>query len=84
MATPAISGVRERAGRGISAEAGSGTYGICSNLFLEEEFKTVRYDLTVTVHDDGTFSYEEDTQLQIKGRADIFHHIDRNRLKRVG
>lgn len=68
----------------ISAEAGSGTYGICSNLFLEEEFKTVRYDLTVTVHDDGTFSYEEDTQLQIKGRADIFHHIDRNRLKRVG
>jgi hypothetical protein len=68
----------------ISAEAGSGTYGICSNLFLEEEFKTVRFDLTVTVHDDGTFSYVEDTQLQIKGRVDIFHHTDRNRLKRVG
>jgi hypothetical protein len=67
----------------ISAEVGSITYGICSNLFLNEEFKTVRYDLKVTVHDDGTFSYEEDTQLQIKGRAEIFHHTDANHLKRV-
>ncbi len=68
----------------LAADAGSETYGICSNRFLIEEFKTVRYELNVTVHDDGSFSYEEDTQLKIKGQAELFHHIDKNKLQRVG
>jgi hypothetical protein len=67
----------------LSAEVGAETYGICSNRFLDREFKTVRYELTVTVHDDQTFSYEEDTQLRIKGQTQLFHHRDKNRLKRV-
>ena len=67
----------------LSADVGSETYGICSNKFLDKEFKTVRYELKVTVHDDGSFSYEEDTQLKIKGQADLFHHIDKNTLSRV-
>ncbi len=67
----------------LSADAGSETYGICSNPFLDKEFKTVRYELKVTIHDDQSFSYEEDTQLQIKGRTDLFHHIDKNTLKRT-
>ncbi len=67
----------------LSAEAGSDTYGICSNLFLDKEFKTVKYLLKVTVHSDQSFSYEEDTQIQIKGKPELFHHIDKNTLTKV-
>ncbi len=67
----------------LSAEVGSETYGICSNLFLDKEFKTVRYDLKVIIHDENSFSYEEDTQLQIKGQDQLFHHTDKNTLKRI-
>ena len=37
----------------------------------------------VTVNDDGTWSYEEEGVLQIAGREEPFHHIDRNTLTRV-
>ena len=67
----------------LVADAGSETYGICSNRFLDQEFKTVRYELTVTVHGRESFSYKEDTQLKMKGRQDIFHHIDANTVKRI-
>jgi hypothetical protein len=67
----------------LKADVGSETYGICSNRFLDREFKTVRYELKVTVHDANTFSYEEDTQLRIKGQEQLFHHRDKNTLKRV-
>lgn len=67
----------------LAADAGSDTYGICSNKFLDREFKAIRYELTITVHGDGCFSYKEDTQLRIKGQKDIFHHTDANTVKRV-
>ena len=66
----------------MTAEAGSGVYGILSNPFLEEAMKTVWYELTVIIHDPWKFSYKEDTQLQISGRPDVFHHTDENILKR--
>jgi hypothetical protein len=68
----------------ISAAAGSDTYGICSNKFLDREFKTVRYERTITVHGRDSFSYKEDTQLKLKGRQELFHHTDANTVKRVG
>jgi hypothetical protein len=67
----------------LAAELGSTTYGIASNRFLDAEFRTTRYDLTVTVLDAVTFECVEDTVLQIKGRPEPFHHTDRHRLKRV-
>lgn len=67
----------------LSAELGSRTFGICSNPFLDREFQTVRYDLTVTINGPGSFTYEEDTQLCIKNQAQIFHHRDRNTLTRI-
>jgi hypothetical protein len=66
----------------MAAEAGSSVYGILSNPFLEEAMKTVRYELTVTIHEPWKFSYKEDTQLQIAGIPDLFHHTDQNTLKR--
>ena len=67
----------------ISADAGSDTYGICSNKFLDREFKTVRYELSITVHGRDSFSYKEDTQLKIRGQQELFHHTDANTVKRV-
>jgi hypothetical protein len=67
----------------LSADVGSETYGICSNLFLDREFKTVHYALSLT-HTSGGFDYRQDTQLQLKGRSELFHHTDENSLVRVG
>ena len=67
----------------LSAEVGSETYGICSNLFLDREFKTVRYELEVTIHDPDSFSYAEETVLRIKDQPELFHHTDQNTLSRV-
>lgn len=66
----------------LSAEVGSETYGILSNPFLDEAFKTVRYTLKLTLHEDGSFSYFEDTELRIQGQEMHFHHTDQNRLTR--
>jgi hypothetical protein len=68
----------------MAADLGSSTFGILSNPFLDRAFKTVRYELELELHDDGSFSYAEDTQLRIEGREALFHHTDRNRLTRVG
>jgi hypothetical protein len=68
----------------LAAEVGSETYGICSNLFLDKEFKTVRYELEVSIHDSNQFSYAENTVLKIKGQSALFNHKDENTLTRVG
>ena len=44
----------------LAADVSSHTYGICSNQFLDKAFKTVRYELTVTVLDGDRFRYEEE------------------------
>ncbi|WP_018293706.1 heme-binding beta-barrel domain-containing protein [Mariprofundus ferrooxydans] len=85
-------GVTINAGGDASADAtaftmqallGSTTFGILSNPFLDQAFRTVRYDLSVELHEDGAFSYHEDTHLQIHGVEGVFHHTDCNRLTRI-
>ena len=66
----------------MAAEVGSETFGITSNPVLDQSFKTVRYNVKVTVQDNNRFSYSEDTQLQIQGQQGIFHHTDQNTLVR--
>ena len=66
----------------LEADLGSTTFGICSNPFLDREFRTVRYELEISVRD-GVLSYAEDLQMQMPSRADLFHHRDSNRLKKV-
>lgn len=66
----------------LAADVGSETYGICSNRFLDAEFKTVRYELKVEINGDE-WTYSEDTQLKIKGQSEIFHHTDDHTLRRV-
>ncbi len=66
----------------LAAEVGSETYGICSNKFLDTEFKTVRYEMKLTFNEDGSFTYDEDTVLKIKGQDELFHHTDSNTMRR--
>ncbi len=65
------------------ATQGASTFGICSNPFLEHAFKTLEFRIKVTINPDGTWSYDEDTVLQIKGQAEPFHHTDRNTLTKL-
>jgi hypothetical protein len=67
----------------VKATLGSPTAGIVSGPFLHENFRTLEYAITITLGDDGTLTYEQDTVLQIAGRPDPFHHVDRNVLRRV-
>ncbi len=67
----------------VRARRGSTVNGICSNPFLEHAFRTLEWSVTVTVNGDGTFSYEQETLLQIPGRPEPFRHLDRNTLHRV-
>ncbi|MGH8689170.1 MAG: FABP family protein [Burkholderiales bacterium] len=68
----------------LEAVRGSLTNGISSNPFLEHAFRTESYTVTVTINDDGTWSYEQDTVLVIPGQAAPFHHTDRNTLRKIG
>jgi hypothetical protein len=62
---------------------GSETYGICSTPFLEYAFRTVEYRIKATINPDGTWSYDEDAVLMIRGKTEPFHHADRNTFTRI-
>jgi hypothetical protein len=68
----------------LAATRGIETYGICSNPFLEYAFKTVEFRIHVKINPDGTWSYEQDTVMMIRGQAEPFHHTDRNTLSKIG
>jgi len=67
----------------LVATSGSETNGICSNIFLESAFRTLEYRIKISINLDGTWSYDEDTMLLIRGQAALFHHTDRNTLTRI-
>ena len=67
----------------VRATRGSTEYGICSTAFLEQAFRTDSFTMKVTFHADGTWSYFQDTVLQVRGQDAPFHHTDRNTLTRV-
>lgn len=68
----------------VRAKRGSPGYGISSTDFLEWAFRTDAYQLDVTFHEDGDWSYVSTTTLQVRGRDEPFLHVDRNRLSKVG
>jgi len=57
--------------------------GISSNAFLNYAFRTVEYRIQVSIHDDGTWSYEQDTVMKIKDQEALFHHVDKNTLHKI-
>jgi hypothetical protein len=67
----------------VTATRGSLTQGIVSGPFLEEAFTTVSFTMDVRIHDEESWSYSQDTVLQVAGRTEPFHHTDHHRLARV-
>jgi len=58
-------------------------FGICSSPFLDYAFKTVEFRIKVTINADGTWSYDEDTVMMVRGKSEPFHHTDRNTLTKI-
>lgn len=79
------SGKASADGKAIRVEAtrGQTSYGICSTDFLEYAFRTDTYTIDIVFNDDGSWSYDIHTTLEVKGQGRFDHH-DRNTLKRVG
>jgi hypothetical protein len=67
----------------VVSKRGTTDYGICSTPFLEYGFRTDEFRLKVTINSDGTWSYEEDVVLMIRGQNEPFHHTDKNTLSKV-
>jgi hypothetical protein len=67
----------------VTATAGAAYYGILSNPFLETNFQTLSFRIKVTTNADGTWSYDEDTVMQLPDRDEPVHHTDANTLTRV-
>lgn len=68
----------------MRADCGSEIFGILSNPFLAEKARTTTYEVTVTVHDDGTWSYDETSTIEHARVDDLVSHTDSNRMRRVG
>ena len=68
----------------VQAVRGSLPNGIVSGPFLESAFRTESCTVDVTINDDGTWSYEQDTVLIVRGQPEPFHHTDRNTLRKIG
>ncbi len=67
----------------LAARRGDPAAGICSGPFLDYAFRTESFRILVRFNEDGTWSYEEDTVMQVRGLAEPFHHTDANTLHRV-
>lgn len=67
----------------LVATADDVSFGIRSAPFLEHAFRTVEFRIKVRINADGTWSYDEDTVLMIRGKTEPFHHTDRNTLKKI-
>ncbi len=67
----------------VRAAVESETYGILSSPFLDQNFRTLSFGMHVTIHADGTWSYEEEVMLDIAGHDEPFSHVDGNTLSRV-
>jgi len=67
----------------LTATLGSLAYGILSNVFLDRAFRTTHYRIVVNVEDQHSWSYEQETLLELPGQTTPFSHTDRNRLHRI-
>jgi hypothetical protein len=67
----------------LNAKAGDPQYSIGENKYLAENASTLSYTVTVTINDDGSWSYDETTMLKMNEFAEPFAHTDHNTLRRV-
>jgi hypothetical protein len=68
----------------VNAKAGDPQYAIGENKYLAQNASTLSYTVTVTIDDDGSWSYDETTMLKMKEFDEPFAHTDHNTLRKVG
>lgn len=66
----------------LRAESGDPEYGMATNPYLAAAARCTTYEVTVEV-DRDTFSYDEDSVLDMTDLAEPLHHTDRNTLRRT-
>ena len=67
----------------VTAKRGDTRYGICSNEFLDEAFRTTSYRCDIVFNEDGSWTYNIETELLVKGRDQPFNHHDTNTMNLV-
>jgi hypothetical protein len=67
----------------VEARRGDTKFGICSNAFLEEAFRTDYYRIDITFNPDGSWTYVTRTDLAVRGQTPAFNHHDTNTLRRI-
>lgn len=69
----------------MSAKLGDPGYGISENKYLAQNASSVDYEVNITINEDGSWSYSENTTLKMAVMGgDLFAHTDSCTLKRVG
>ena len=68
----------------LTARPGHPRYSIGENKYLAEHASTLADDVTITINDDGRWSYDETTMLKMDEFPEPFVHTDRNTLRKVG
>ena len=68
----------------LAAALGEPQYSIGENKYLADNASTRSYTVTVTVNDDGTWSYDETTMLKMNDFDEPFAHTDHNTLHKTG
>ena len=68
----------------LMARPGHPQYSIGENKYLADHASTLSYDVTITINDDGSWSYDEMTMLKMDEFPEPFAHSDRNTLRKVG
>ena len=66
----------------LSASPGHPQYSIGENKYLTENASTLSYEVTITINEDDTWSYDEKTMLKMKEMDEPFAHTDHNTLRR--
>ena len=68
----------------LVASLGDAQYPIGEGKYLTVNASSVSYEVTITLGDDGTWSYAESTMLRMKEMSDLLPHTDHNTMHKVG
>lgn len=67
----------------VTAHHGDPTFGILTNPFLDDAFRTTEFSMTVRITNENEWSYDQVTSLEVRGRPGVFAHRDTNVLMRT-
>jgi hypothetical protein len=67
----------------LHAKAGDPQYAIGENKYLAKNASTLSYEVKITLNDDGTWSYDENTMLKMVEMDKPFSHTDHNTLHKA-